>query len=369
MKIGDTSSSQTGSLLQPRVQSLSQREIDTLKKLPATVETKGIVYESTAIYSNKLSLHELQKEKIDVDTSTITRITSSDTLEEINRIVVIRDPQNTKQYVALELSKANISKLQQKFDQSENFFERNDGTLRLNGEAEAFLAGWLENIRTDRNYSKADADGNGLIQGEEAKMLTIGFARKTNYDYLGKKVTQIRLGMGETYQELGQTPDARSLFLSKEEQKTDSYKRSVTYAQYLSFENSVEKELNHTLETDTNLDGKITLDEGLQNEFGKVYSLDVVDSIGKFHKDLLEKYANLNDETRLQNYDLGLYGTLPKEEEHNSKNDILKTSAGLSTVDVLTRHHLQDSDVLMSLKELATDTTQQNDTKNNTPLS
>ena len=171
------------------------------------------------------------------------------------------------------------------------------------------------------------------------------------------------------YQELGQTPDARSLFLSKEEQKTDSYKRSATYAQYLSFENSVEKELNHTLETDTNLDGKITLDEGLQHEFGKVYSLDVVDSIGKFHKDLLEKYANLNDETRLQHYDLGLYGTLPEEEEQNSKHDILKTSAGLSTVDVLTRHHLQDSDVLMSLKALATDTTQQNDTKNNTPLS
>ena len=126
----------------------------------------------------------------------------------IRSYYAIRDPKNNGEVIVLDLSKKSIALLKEKFKGENDFFERDDGILRLNGAAEAFVAGWMQEIKHNRNYDNADSDGNGLIEGDEAKNLTIGFERQNDYDYIGHKLVSINSGMGAGYQSLGRTPDA-----------------------------------------------------------------------------------------------------------------------------------------------------------------
>lgn len=283
-------------------------ELNQLKKEPTKVSVKGDVYESKAIHFKKLTSEELRHEKIDVDTSRHTYVTHSDgSNENPNRLVAIRDPKNNGDVLVFDLSKKNIAMLEEKFEGSNNFFERDDGVLRLNGEVEAFVAGWMQEIRHNRNYDKADADGNGIIEGNEAQNLTIGFERQNDYDYLGKKLVTINTGIGARYQSLGRTPDASHLFVDDSEVSKFENSQSALFSQYARFENSIEKELDHTLQMDVDLDGIVTLDETLNDEFGANYSQIVTTSMQKFHNNLLYDHPELNDGTKLQNYNLGLY--------------------------------------------------------------
>ncbi|HEX5329674.1 hypothetical protein, partial [Sulfuricurvum sp.] len=200
------------------------------------------------------------------------------------------------------------------------FFERSDGVLRLNGKAENFVAGWMQNIRADRSYDKADADRNGKIEGDEAKDLTIAFERQRDYDYIGKKLVQVNAVMGANYQSLGRSADAHNLFATDKEKSEDkekgyTYQRNITTSQYTKFENSVEKELDHTLQMDANLDGTVTLAEGLSDEFGSNYTQQVINDMQEFHKKLLKDHPDLDNESRLQNHDIGLSSILSVEEE------------------------------------------------------
>ncbi len=62
-----------------------------------------------------------------------------------NGSVVLFDDPKTKQRVALSLDEANLKKLKGAFG-SEDFYERKDGTIRLNGKAESFVSGWFGDI-------------------------------------------------------------------------------------------------------------------------------------------------------------------------------------------------------------------------------
>ncbi|MDD4884113.1 hypothetical protein [Sulfuricurvum sp.] len=286
-------------------------ELQQLKKEPTKISVEGDVYRSSSANFKKLTLDELQHEKFAVNTSKHTYITHSDgSTDDLNQLVAIRDPMGTGEVLTFDLSKKTIDSLKEKFGDSNNFFERKDGVLRLNGAAENFVAGWMKDIRQNRNYDKADTDRNGRIEGDEAQSLTIGFERQRDYDYLGKKVVQVNAAMGANYQSLDRTPDAHHLF------ETDTtYHRNITTSQYTEFENTVEKELDHTLQMDANLDGTVTLAEGLSDEFGSNYRQQIIDNTQEFHEDLLEDHAELNDESRLQNYDIGLYSILSKDNE------------------------------------------------------
>jgi hypothetical protein len=297
----------------PRVKQPDAEEFARLKKEPTKVITKGDIYTSTAVHFKELTLEELKYEKIDVDKSKYTYVSHTDgPKNEPDRIVTVRDPANNNKYVTMQLSKASIDQLKQKFGGVNDFFERGDGTLRLNGEAEAFVAGWLQNITTDRSYTKSDADGNGFIEGDEAKTLTIGFERHNNYDYIGKKVVKINLDTGAKYKELGRA--APDLFKGKEAKLDFQVKRSATDANYIQFENSVEKELDHTIQMDVDMNGTVTLKEGLSDEFGKDYQQKVISEMDESHQKFLNMNPNFNDSTQLQNHDYGLSKILSEDE-------------------------------------------------------
>jgi hypothetical protein len=296
-------------------------ELQQLKKEPTKVTVEGDVYRSSATNFKQLTLKELESEKFPVDTSKHTYITHSDgSTDDMTQLVAIRDPMGTGKVLTFDLSKKTIDNLKEKFGGTNNFFERKDGVLRLNGEAENFVAGWMQNIRADRSYDKADADRNGKIEGDEAKDLTIAFERQKDYDYIGKKLVQVNAVMGANYQSLGRSADAHNLFATDKEKSEDkekgyTYTRNIDSSQYTKFENSIEKELDHTLQMDANLDGTVTLAEGLQDEFGSNYTQQIIDNTQEFHEDLLEDHPDLNDDTRLQNHDIGLYDIISEAEE------------------------------------------------------
>lgn len=300
----------------------TQDELQQLKKEPTKVTVEGDVFRSSATNFNNLTLDELQNEVITVDNSKHTYITHSDgSTDDLTQLVAIRDPMGTGKVLTFDLSKKTIDNLKEKFGESNtNFFERKDGILRLNGNVENFVAGWMQNIRQNRNYDKADSDGNGLIEGNEAQALTIGFERQNDYDYIGKKLVQVNAVMGANYQSLGRSADAHHLFETDKEKAENkaqgyTYHRTITTSQYTKFENSVDKELDHTLKMDANLDGTVTLSEGLSDEFGSNYRQQIIDDTQAFHEDMLEDHPELNDESRLQNHNIGLYEIISVDEE------------------------------------------------------
>lgn len=297
-------------------------EIQQLKKEPTKVTVEGDIYRSTANNFKKLTLVELQNEAITVDASKHTYTTHSDgSTDDLTQLVAIRDPMGSGKVLTFDLSKKTIDNLKEKFgDSNTNFFERKDGVLRLNGNVENFVAGWMQNIRQARSYDKADSDRNGLIEGNEAQALTIAFERQRDYDYIGKKLVQVNAAMGANYQSLGRAPDAHNLFATNKEKSEDKekgyiYDRTITTSQYTKFENSVEKELDHTLKMDANLDGTVILSEGLSDEFGSNYRQQIIDDTQEFHKKLLKDHSELNDESRIQNHNIGLYEILSEDEE------------------------------------------------------
>lgn len=350
-----SSTSQVETYKTPRVKPTA-KELEELKKEPTKVMTEGDVYTSMAIHFKELTLEELRNETITIDKSKYTYVSHTDgSKDEPNRIVVMRDPANNNKYVTMELSKTIIDQLKQKFDGANDFFERGDGALRLNGEAEAFVVGWLQNIQIDRNYTKSDVDGNGLIEGNEAKTLAIGFERPMNYDYIGKKIVKINLDTGGKYKELERA--APDLFGDKDEKlEFLTKKRRASNASYIQFENSIEKELEHTLKMDTDLNGKVSLDEGLTNEFGKDYRKNVISDTEKIHKDLLRDNPDLNDDSQLQNYDSGLSHIVSKEEAAKALEEFheqaRKDALTISTSELFDYITQNDKNIADTLKQL-----------------
>ena len=330
----------------PRVKPTA-KELAELKKEPTKVATQGDIYTSMPIHFKELSREELRNETITVDKSKYTYVSHSDgTKNEPNRIVVIRDPENNNKYVTMELSKTSIDQLKEKFGDVNNFFERSDGVLRLNGEAEAFVAGWLQNIKIDRNYTKSDADGNGLIEGDEAKTLMIRFEGEKNYDYIGKKVIKINLGVSSNYQQLD--PTDPSHFIDEDGIKEASDKETSTEKKLL--DDSVEKAVQHTLKMDTNLDGIVTQEEMLVDTLGKDYRKKIISDTEKFHRDMLDIRTDLNDDTKIQKYDFGHAPT--KEEQEATLQQMRESALKISTSDLLTFAGQNDKNIADTLKQL-----------------
>ncbi|MDE7317241.1 MAG: hypothetical protein K2N12_05885 [Helicobacter sp.] len=83
--------------------------------------------------------------------------------------VMFNDPKSGAR-VSLSLSQENFAKLQAHFSSSD-FYQRQDGVVRLNGNAEAFVGGWFGDVAYRQNYLAADSDKNGRISDTETKNL------------------------------------------------------------------------------------------------------------------------------------------------------------------------------------------------------
>lgn len=165
--------------------------------------------------------------------------------------VAFRNPDNDKETLVIVMDKETLNELQSQFSKKD-FFEREDGIVRLNGESERYVAGWLKEINHNRGYVKADTNKDGLIDENEEKSLNIGFDRKSVYEYLGEDVTSVGTSLqGRKYQAYGDTFNANNSV-------------DIVTTQALKFKSSAYAELLHTIKMDDNKDGKVTLEEGLK---------------------------------------------------------------------------------------------------------
>ncbi len=70
--------------------------------------------------------------------------------------------------IALNLSDENYSSLQKNFASYTNYVARSDGSIRLNGEANEFVASWFENI--EDNFNSLSSNLNSNIQDKSIRL-------------------------------------------------------------------------------------------------------------------------------------------------------------------------------------------------------
>ena len=151
--------------------------------------------------------------------------------------VIFADPTNGN-LVKLNLSNKNIEKLKSHFS-NEDFYERKDKTLRLNGEAEAYVSGWFGDIAYKREFLKADADNDGKLSEGEYQNTRNGYLTIGEAKGIGNKVLSVTETVTETYT----TPHTK-----RPEQGE-----------------SVEAMLDFTLNADKNQDGQLSNMEYLES--------------------------------------------------------------------------------------------------------
>lgn len=153
------------------------------------------------------------------------------------------DPTNGKM-VAVSLNKDVISKLEDYFGQDD--IRRNqDGTVTLDNKAEAYVAGWFEDIAYNRDFLKADANNDGKLSRDEYNQTKNNFEANIKVTVTkGEDVSvDVEESVGKSYINARESDDFTSLYRSRDRAK------------------SLDDELNMTLSIDKNFDSKVDMDE------------------------------------------------------------------------------------------------------------
>ena len=151
-------------------------------------------------------------------------------------VKVAFEDERSKQLVSVNLSTRNLLRLISHFGGENNFFVRNDGIVRLNGDAQNFVSGWFDKVAYEMNLLGADADKNGLISGDE---LANTFFYESPYVY-------------------GNTKKDVSIYTLTGGAKIAYNESDLRGVQ---IERVIDGSLNALLDEDKNMDGKITFVE------------------------------------------------------------------------------------------------------------
>lgn len=236
--------------LKPQV--LTNQEVEALLEKPTKISLSGDIFQKMNVSYKELTLDELQQEKIDISKFTLTTQTSTKNPTDDRILVAFRNPEDPDTLLLYKLDKNLIEDLKKNFDK-ENFFQREDGILRLNGKVEEYLAGWTMDIKLNRGYSKADINNNGKIDDAEKGELKIGYETNGNYRFIQENITSISIKAGgKKYQSYKNTHNFNNF-------------SNIQSTQSLKFTNSVEQALAQTLRLDSNKDGTLSLEENLED--------------------------------------------------------------------------------------------------------
>lgn len=151
-------------------------------------------------------------------------------------VKVAFEDERSKQLVSVNLSTRNLLRLISHFGGENNFFVRNDGVVRLNGDAQNFVSGWFDKVAYEMNLLGADADKNGIIFGDE---LANTFFYESPYVY-------------------GNTKKDVSIYTLTGGAKIAYDESDLRGVQ---IERVIDGSLNALLDEDKNMDGKITFVE------------------------------------------------------------------------------------------------------------
>ena len=209
-----------------------------------TIQALGTAFTAMKVAVNTKTKQQLEEEESIGQTSDTSKTSNTQkpndktiSPNDNEQTVIFADPTNGN-LVKLNLSNKNIEKLKSHFS-NEDFYERKDKTLRLNGEAEAYVSGWFGDIAYKREFLKADADNDGKLSEGEYQNTRNGYLTIGEAKGIGNKVLSVTETVTETYT----TPHTK-----RPEQGE-----------------SVESMLDFTLNTDKNQDGQLSDMEYLES--------------------------------------------------------------------------------------------------------
>lgn len=210
-----------------------------IEKLSSSISVAG--FESTLYGSKKSSIVAKNRNELANQSLENAIKTSPSELYSIHSlkgdyIKVAFEDERSAQLVSVNLSLKNVAMLRQNFSGKDDFVMRNDGVLRLNGEAQNFVSGWFDKAAYEMNFLAADSDKNGLVKGSELE----------NTKWL----------QSPSLIATGRKAENASLYKLSSEDLT-SYEKALPN----DTEKSIETLLNEFLELDTNSDNKITFEE------------------------------------------------------------------------------------------------------------
>ena len=206
--------------------------------------------------TNNRSDTELSKLDKSIDSITSTKIKVNFNESAFKNQVYFKD--NTSgEYIKIGLSDENLAKLKSVFD-IKDFFNRDDGSTILNGKAESFVGGWFGDIAYKRGYLEADSNSDGFMSSIELMDTYSGFMSEGVYSMTIK--TDVATNV-ETYIKFDKNFTQKHSTMVKENKFTSD---------------TIEKELNRTLNSDKNSDGNITYGEIMNKD---EHEQDVIDQI------------------------------------------------------------------------------------------
>jgi len=214
------------------------------------IKTYGTAFTSYDVKANHKTKEEISEEKVSFDETVKQTNEVEDVLYHTTtkaddaKPTTFIDPV-TKKYVIASLENETLDKLRGKFG-SDNVVEKEDGSIRLTGDAEAFVSGWFADIAYKREFLTADANSDGQLTEEEYN--------NTWNDFGIENQSMTEFSSGE-----------EKLLFSGEKiiQSYGNASNDVGYRNYREFDiaTSLDDELNTTLQGDKDFDGKMTLKE------------------------------------------------------------------------------------------------------------
>lgn len=213
------------------------------------ITLSGTAFKSYEVNTKNRTKEELSKENFSFD-NTLTKTNQSDNItyqttneNENTTNIVFTDPTNGK-HVQVALDNSTIDRLKRNFSE-DDFFQRENGDIRLNAKAEAFVSGWFADIAYKREFLSSDVNNDGKLTEEEYLNTKNNFGIE-GIDTFSKEGVSTHESVYSTYV---QSKDINSFM----------YRTGVEV-------NSLDDELNYTLNIDKDFDGKITLEESYKGE-------------------------------------------------------------------------------------------------------
>lgn len=215
------------------------------------ISTYGTAFTSYDVKANYQTKEEISKEKVSFDetikqTNEVESVVYHTTTkaDDANPTTFI-DPV-TKKYVIASLENKTLDKLREQFGK-DDVVEKEDGSIRLTGEAEAFVSGWFADIAYKREFLTSDENNDGQISEDEYKNV------KNSYN----SIAHFYISRDEPTEEI----DIFAEEVTKQYVKYD--KDNVSYRNHHNSDNStsLDDELNMTINLDKDFDGNMTLEE------------------------------------------------------------------------------------------------------------
>jgi hypothetical protein len=240
------------------------------------VTVEGTVFTAVSVKAQNRSDQELSKESISLEKPSKGAksefIYMTDKSSGTSKQTVVFDDPESGQKVALTLDNKTIEKLKTHFG-SDDVYTRNDGIVRLDNKAEAFVSGWFADVAYKREVLGADQNNDRKIDDKEY--------RNTKSFING----DIKIGMHDgSISSINQT--------TTENYADGSVLTSNDYMQNLKSDSTtLDAIVDESINMDHNYDGNIKVDEMLKFTY-KTGSTAI--ALAKEVKDLIG--GNLNKE-------------------------------------------------------------------------